>query len=49
MALWLLGLKDDTVSAFKTFRMIDAFIVNKGDLLEENRLRYDKQGDTLCE
>ncbi|XP_059483617.1 sister chromatid cohesion protein PDS5 homolog A-A isoform X4 [Neocloeon triangulifer] len=38
MALWLLGLKDDTVSAFKTFRMIDAFIVNKGDLLEENRL-----------
>ncbi|XP_065343965.1 sister chromatid cohesion protein PDS5 homolog A [Cloeon dipterum] len=38
MALWLLGLKDDTVNAYKTFRMIDAFIVNKGDLLEENRL-----------
>lgn len=34
MARWLLGLKDDIPSAQKTFRMLHAFIKQKGDLLE---------------
>ncbi|QQP49617.1 Sister chromatid cohesion protein PDS5 -like protein BAlike [Caligus rogercresseyi] len=35
MARWLLGLKNDALSAQKTFRMLNAVIVNKGDLLEQ--------------
>ncbi|KAK3923322.1 Sister chromatid cohesion protein PDS5-like protein B [Frankliniella fusca] len=38
MARWLLGLKADSVSAQKTFRMLNAFIVQKGDLLSSNKL-----------
>lgn len=38
MARWLLGLKNDVVSAQKTFRMLNAFVLNKGDLLQQNRL-----------
>lgn len=38
MARWLLGLKQDVVSAQKTFRMLNAFIKQKGDLLEQNNL-----------
>lgn len=38
MARWLLGLKADTISAQKTFRMLNAFIVHKGDLLSSNKL-----------
>lgn len=38
MARWLLGLKTDVLSAQKTFRMLNAFIVNKGDLLSQGRL-----------
>lgn len=38
MARWLLGLKQDTASAQKTFRMLNAFIVHKGDLLQSGRL-----------
>ncbi|XP_004922579.1 sister chromatid cohesion protein PDS5 homolog B-B isoform X2 [Bombyx mandarina] len=38
MARWLLGLKKDELSAQKTFRMLNAFIVHKGDLLQQNRL-----------
>jgi hypothetical protein len=38
MARWLLGLKNDVLSAQKTFRMLNAFIVNKGDLLQQGRL-----------
>lgn len=38
MARWLLGLKKDVLSAQKTFRMLNAFIKQKGDLLEQNRL-----------
>lgn len=34
MARWLLGLKKDELSAQKTFRMLNAFIVHKGDLLQ---------------
>lgn len=34
MARWLLGLKDDIPSAQKTFRMLHAFIKQRGDLLE---------------
>ena len=37
MARWLTGLKSDTVSAKKTFRMLNAFISCKGDLLEEGK------------
>jgi sister-chromatid-cohesion protein PDS5 len=37
MARWLLGLKTDEVAAQKTFRMLNAIIENKGDLLEEGR------------
>lgn len=38
MARWLLGLKTDTLSAQKTFRMLTAFIVSKGDLLQHGKL-----------
>lgn len=38
MARWLLGLKTDVLSAQKTFRMLNAFVVNKGDLLQQGRL-----------
>lgn len=38
MARWLLGLKRDELSAQKTFRMLNAFIVHKGDLLQQNHL-----------
>ncbi|XP_046608925.1 sister chromatid cohesion protein PDS5 homolog B isoform X2 [Neodiprion virginianus] len=38
MARWLLGLKSDVLSAQKTFRMLNAFVVNKGDLLQQGRL-----------
>ncbi|KAI8432818.1 hypothetical protein MSG28_013759 [Choristoneura fumiferana] len=38
MARWLLGLKRDELSAQKTFRMLNAFIVHKGDLLQQNQL-----------
>jgi len=41
MARWLLGLKADELSAQKTFRMLNAFIVNQGDLLQQGKLRYD--------
>lgn len=40
MARWLLGLKGDELSAQKTFRMLNAFIVNQGDLLQQGKLRY---------
>lgn len=38
MARWLLGLKKDELSAQKTFRMLNAFIVHKGDLLQVNTI-----------
>lgn len=38
MARWLLGLKNDVLSAQKTFRMLNAFIKQNGDLLEQGRL-----------
>lgn len=38
MARWLLGLKADKVSAQKTFRMLNAFITHKGDLLQSGKL-----------
>ncbi|KAL4716469.1 hypothetical protein ACJJTC_015897 [Scirpophaga incertulas] len=38
MARWLLGLKQDELSAQKTFRMLNAFILHKGDLLQQNQL-----------
>lgn len=38
MARWLLGLKQDVHSAQKTFRMLNAFIKQKGDLLEQGNL-----------
>lgn len=38
MARWLLGLKQDVLSAQKTFRMLNAFIKQKGDLLESSNL-----------
>ncbi|XP_017780712.1 PREDICTED: sister chromatid cohesion protein PDS5 homolog B isoform X2 [Nicrophorus vespilloides] len=38
MARWLLGLKQDIQSAQKTFRMLNAFILHKGDLLQSGRL-----------
>lgn len=38
MARWLLGLKQDMASAQKTFRMLNAFILHKGDLLQSGRL-----------
>lgn len=38
MARWLLGLKTDEHAAQKTFRMLIAFVNQRGDLLEQNRL-----------
>lgn len=38
MARWLLGLKQDVLSAQKTFRMLNAFIKQRGDLLESGNL-----------
>uniref|UniRef100_A0A1B0AGA6 Uncharacterized protein n=1 Tax=Glossina pallidipes TaxID=7398 RepID=A0A1B0AGA6_GLOPL len=38
MARWLLGLRTDEHAAQKTFRMLSAFINQRGDLLEQNRL-----------
>ncbi|XP_054273999.1 sister chromatid cohesion protein PDS5 homolog B-like isoform X2 [Macrosteles quadrilineatus] len=38
MARWLLGLKNDKMSAQKTFRMLAAFMTNKGDLLQSGKL-----------
>lgn len=38
MARWLLGLKQDKASAQKTFRMLNAFITHRGDLLQSGRL-----------
>ncbi|XP_050315656.1 sister chromatid cohesion protein PDS5 homolog B [Anthonomus grandis grandis] len=38
MARWLLGLKQDVASAQKTFRMLNAFILHKGDLLQSGKL-----------
>ena len=39
MARWLIGLKDDVISAQKTFRMLIAFIIHRGDLLEEGKVK----------
>lgn len=33
-----IGLKQDNASAQKTFRMLNAFILHKGDLLQSGRL-----------
>ena len=33
--------KDDTISAQKTFRMLNAHITSKGDLHESGKLRYE--------
>ncbi|XP_037953062.1 sister chromatid cohesion protein PDS5 homolog B-B [Teleopsis dalmanni] len=38
MARWLLGLRTDEQAAQRTFRMLTAFINQRGDLLEQNRL-----------
>jgi sister-chromatid-cohesion protein PDS5 len=38
IARWLVGLKDDTISAQKTFRMLNAHITSKGDLHESGKL-----------
>ena len=38
MARWLLGLKNDEISAQKTFRMLNAFILKDGDLLQTNKM-----------
>lgn len=38
MARWLLGLKDDVASAQKTFRLLNAIVKQKGDLLESKKL-----------
>ncbi|XP_049833683.1 sister chromatid cohesion protein PDS5 homolog B-B isoform X1 [Schistocerca gregaria] len=37
MARWLLGLKEDVLSAQKTFRMLNAFVMHDGDLLQQGR------------
>lgn len=44
MARWLLGLKTDVMSAQKTFRMLNAFLVTKGDLLQQGRLSKAEMG-----
>lgn len=41
MARWLLGLKNDEVSAQKTFRMFAAFVAKKGNLSGSELIRYD--------
>ncbi|XP_030387208.1 sister chromatid cohesion protein PDS5 homolog B [Scaptodrosophila lebanonensis] len=38
MARWLLGLRTDVHAAQKTFRMLAAFVNQRGDLLAQNRL-----------
>lgn len=38
MARWLLGLKEDVISAQKTFRMLNAFITSCGDLTGHDKL-----------
>ncbi|EDW00733.1 sister chromatid cohesion protein PDS5 homolog B [Drosophila grimshawi] len=38
MARWLLGLRSDEHAAQKTFRMLAAFVTQRGDLLAQNRL-----------
>lgn len=38
MARWLLGLKKDVPSAQKTFRMLYAFMKQRGDLLDQKRI-----------
>lgn len=38
MARWLMGLKQDIMSAAKTFRMLNAFIRHRGDLLAVGNL-----------
>ncbi|XP_022228919.2 sister chromatid cohesion protein PDS5 homolog B [Drosophila obscura] len=38
MARWLLGLRTDEHAAQKTFRMLAAFVNQRGDLLAQNRL-----------
>lgn len=38
MARWLIGLKNDKVSAQKTFRMFNAFLSQKGDLTQSGIL-----------
>lgn len=44
MARWLLGLKDDVMSAQKTFRMLTAFIVHRGDLFDSGRISKAEMG-----
>jgi len=39
MARWLLGLKNDEVSAQKTFRMFAAFVAKKGNLSGSETVR----------
>lgn len=48
MARWLLGLKRDELSAQKTFRMLNAFIVHKGDLLQVCREASQKRDMFVC-
>lgn len=38
MARWLIGLKNDVISAQKTFRMLTAFIQHRGDLFDGGRI-----------
>lgn len=38
MARWLLGLKSDEISAQKTFRMLNHFIISNGDLLKTGKM-----------
>lgn len=38
MARWLIGLKNDVMSAQKTFRMLTAFIQHRGDLFQGGRI-----------
>ena len=44
MARWLLGLKNDVMSAQKTFRMLTAFIVHRGDLFDSGRISKAEMG-----
>lgn len=41
MARWLLGLKNDEVSAQKTFRMFAAFVAKKGNLSGSEIIRFE--------
>ena len=38
MARWLIGLKNDVMSAQKTFRMLTAFIQHRGDLFDSGKV-----------